>query len=244
MTYEEGQAITLRWLADAGIGPGQRVLDVGAGPGSVTALLLEHIGPDGSVVGLDRDAAFLEQARARHAGRPVVYREVDLAGPLPDDLGTFDAIVGRRVLMYLPDPVGTLRSLARLLRPGGVVFFQEFVLDDAPSALPLHDTVRDWLITMLRGERASWTMGAALPGLFAEAGLGWPVMRAEIDVATPGQPDSLVDRIRFVLGRLAAAGIDPATIDVETLSARLHAERAAVGVPWMADRAVAAWARR
>lgn len=243
MNYEEGQAITGRWLTDAGIGPGQRVLDVGAGPGSVTALLLDRLGPDGEVVGIDNNDPFLDQARARHAGRNATFRHVDLAGPLPDDLGTFDAIVGRRVLMYLPDPAATLTRLRLLLRPGGLVFFQEFVLDDAPTALPLHDTVRSWLITMLRAESASWTLGQDLPKLFAAAGLPWPVMRAEVDVACPGQPDSLLDRLRFVLPRLAAVGIDEATIGLDTLSQRLHDERAAAQTAWMADIAVAGWAR-
>lgn len=243
MTLEEAQAITARWLAEAGVGPGQRVLDVGAGPGAVTALLLERIGPEGCVVGLDREEPLLAMARARHAGRPVEYRQVDLAGPLPRDLGTFDAIVGRRVLMYLPDPGATLSRLRSLLRPGGLVFFQELVLDETPSALPLHDAVRGWLVAMLRAESASWSMGLALPRLFAEAGLGWPVMRAEVDVLSAGQPDSLVERLRFMTPRLASAGISAENIDIDTLSARLMEERARVGLPWMSERAVAAWSR-
>ena len=119
MTLEEAQAITQRWLSDAGVGPGQRVLDVGAGPGALTATLLERVGPEGSVVGLDREETFLSLARTRHAGRAAVFHQVDLAGPLPDDLGTFDAIVGRRVLMYLPDPVATLTRLRALLTEAG-----------------------------------------------------------------------------------------------------------------------------
>lgn len=244
MTYDEAQQITRRWLSEAGIAPGQHVLDVGAGTGSVTALLLDRVGPHGQIVGVDRDEDALAHARARHVDLPATFRAVDLSAPLPEDLGTFDAIVGRRVLMYLPDPAATLRALAERLRPGGVLFFQELVLDARPTGLPLHDTVRDWMMTMLRAERASWTMGAELPALFARAGLGWPVVRAEIDVASPGQPDSLAERIRWVLPRLVAAGLDPAAIDVDTLSARLLAERAHAGAPWFADHAVAAWARR
>lgn len=243
MTLEEAQAITARWLAEAGVGPGQRVLDVGAGPGAMTALILERVGPEGSVLGLDREESLLAMARARHAGRPVDYRQVDLAEPLPQDLGTFDAIVGRRVLMYLPDPVATLSRLRALLRPGGLVFFQELVLDEAPTALPLHDTVRGWMVEMLRAESASWTMGRALPRAFAAAGLGWPVMRAEVDVLSAGQPDSLTDRLRYVMPRLHAAGISAEDIDIDTLPARLLEERARVGQPWMSEQAVAAWAR-
>ena len=121
MTYEEGQALTLRWLGDAGLTACARVLDVGCGPGHLARLVFERIGVGGALVGLDRDVAFLDQARAQHQGRDATFLHADLAGELPQDLGIFDAIVGRRVLMYLPDPAATLRRLVTHLRPGGTV---------------------------------------------------------------------------------------------------------------------------
>lgn len=248
MTYEEGQALTARWLGQAGLRPGQRVLDVGAGPGNLARLAFQHLGPQGSLVGVDRDEAFLAQARAQHADRDARFLSADLDGDLPaelvpDGLGTFDAILGRRVLMYLRDPVATLRRLRPLLRPGGVIFFQELVLADAPPALGLHNRAIGWLRTMLAAEGASSELGASLPGLFLEAGLPAPVVRAEADVAAPGQPDSIADRIRFVLPRLVQVGIPAREIDVDTLADRLRAERDRTGQAWLGDLAVAAWAR-
>lgn len=243
MTYDEGQALTLRWLGDAGLAACARVLDVGCGPGNLARLILERIGAGGSLVGLDRDVAFLEQARAQHQGRDATFLAADLAGELPRDLGTFDAIVGRRLLMYLPDPAATLRRLLTHLRPGGTVFFQEFILLDSPTLLPLHDRVRGWMKTMLQEERASWQFGRELPRVFSAAGLPPPVMRAEADVASPGQPDSLADRVRFVLPRLMQAGISADDIGIDTLAARLRAERDACGEPWFGELAVAAWVK-
>ena len=243
MTYEEGQALTLRWLGDAGLTACARVLDVGCGPGHLARLVFERIGVGGALVGLDRDVAFLDQARAQHQGRDATFLHADLAGELPRDLGTFDAIVGRRVLMYLPDPAATLRRLVTHLRPGGTVFFQEFILLDSPTLLPLHDRVRGWMKTMLEEERASWQFGRQLPRVFSEAGLPPPVMRAEADVASPGQPDSLADRVRFVLPRLMQAGISADDIDIDTLAARLRAERDSRGEPWFGELAVAAWVK-
>ncbi|MBK8260505.1 MAG: methyltransferase domain-containing protein [Nannocystis sp.] len=243
MNYEEGQQVTRRWLIEAGVGPGQRVLDLGTGPGSVAALVLDLVGPTGDVVGLDRSGPFLTMARERLAGRPYSAREVDLDGPLPDDLGTFDVVVERRVLMYLQRPAAALARAAAHLRPGGLAWCQGFVLDPTPTALPLHDTVLGWMVRMLEFESASWTFGRELPRVFREAGLPPPVMRADVDVASPGQPDSLVDRIRFVVPRLVEAGIPAEVIDLDTLAARLSAERDRVGAPWFADMAVAAWAR-
>ena len=243
MHYDEAQLVTRRWLVEAGVGPGQRVLDLGTGTGSVAALLLDLVGPEGEVVGLDRHGPFVAMARERLAGRSYHVRDVDLDGPLPDDLGMFDVIVERRVLMYLRDPAATLARALRHLRPGGLVLCQGFVLDEAPTALPLHDTVRDWMVRMLAFESASWTFGRQLPTVFRDAGLPPPVMRAEVDVASSGQPDSLAERIRFVLPRLVEAGIPAEVIDLDTLSARLSAERAQVGQAWLADVAVVAWAR-
>lgn len=244
MNYEEGQALTQRWLGEAGLAPGARVLDVGCGPGNLARLAFAHLGPTGRLVGLDRDDAFLDLARAQHAGRDATFLRADLAAELPEELGHFDAIIGRRVLMYLPDPAATLRRLVAHLRPGGLLFIQEFILFDTPTPLPLHDRVRGWLRTMLEAEQASWEIGRELPRLFAEAGLPGPVVRAEVDVASPGQPDSLVDRVRFVLPRLVAAGIPADEIAVDTLGARLRAERDGLGQAWFGELAVAAWATR
>jgi hypothetical protein len=98
--------------------------------------------------------------------------------------------------------------------------------------------------TMLEAEGASWQMGRELPRLYAEAGMSAPVLRAEVDVASPGQPDSLVDRIRFVLPRLAEAGISAEEIGVESLGARLQAERDGLGQAWFGEVAVAGWSTR
>ncbi|MEQ1565304.1 MAG: methyltransferase domain-containing protein [Myxococcota bacterium] len=243
MTHEEAQAVTLRWLGEAGVAPGARVLDFGCGPGHLTGLLLSCVGEGGSVVGLDNHEGFLTSARAQHAGRDVVFHTADLRGPLPQDLGSFDAVIGRRVLMYLPDPRAALERLCALLRPGGLVFVQEFVLFDTPTALPLHDRVRGWLQQMLEREGVSWQFGRELPRLFSGAGLPAPVMRAEAAVAAPGHPDTLAERIGWMVPRLVDAGIAAADIDIDSLADRLRAERDTVGQPWFGELAVAAWAR-
>jgi SAM-dependent methyltransferase len=243
MTYEEGQALTSRWLGAAGLAAGQRVLDLGCGPGNLARLALDHIGPGGQLVGLDRDEAFLAAARAQHAGRDARFAAADLRGPLPEDLGAFDAVLLRRVLMYLPDPAGLLRRAAVHLRPGGLIFVQELIMDEPPASLPLHRACFGWLRRMLDREGASASFGRGLPALFRAAGLPAPVVRAEADVAAPGQPCTLAHRLRFVLPRLAEAGVDLAEVQIDTLEARLRAERDATGEAWWGDLAVAAWAR-
>src|SRR6516225_11897029 len=59
--------ITERFFRDAGIGPGQRVLDVGSGVGDVAMLAANLVGPSGEVVGVERDSTTIAKARARVA---------------------------------------------------------------------------------------------------------------------------------------------------------------------------------
>jgi SAM-dependent methyltransferase len=105
-------------LADlAELGPATRVLDVGCGPGALTAELVERVGA-GSVSALDPSESFVAAVRAR-------YPEVDArraaveAIPYRDD--DFDAALAQLVVHFMADPEAGLREMARVTRPGGVV---------------------------------------------------------------------------------------------------------------------------
>src|SRR6478672_10091809 len=114
--------ITERFFRDAGIVAGQRVLDLGSGMGDVAMAAARVVGPSGEVVGLERDAKSIARARARVAAagfRNVRFTQADLNDVPRDE--PFDAAVGRFILMFLPDPLSVLRSVERLLVPGGVV---------------------------------------------------------------------------------------------------------------------------
>ena len=108
---------TERFFREAGIGPGQRVLDIGSGVGDVAILVARLVGPSGEVVAIERDQKSIAKARARvsDAGlHNVSFNESDV-GEIPDGK-PFDAAVGRFILMYLPDPVAVLRAISRLVR--------------------------------------------------------------------------------------------------------------------------------
>src|SRR5262245_40464989 len=98
--------ITERLFQEAGIGPGQRVLDLGSGLGDVSMLAARLVGPGGEVVGIERDGASIAraQARAGAAGfQNVSFLQADIS-QIPADK-PFDAVVGRFILMFVPDPV-------------------------------------------------------------------------------------------------------------------------------------------
>ena len=99
--------------------PGERILDVGCGPGFYVAELLERVGPDGSVVGVDASPDMLAMAARRVDGHGnVAFHEGD-ATALPVEDGGFDAALSVQVLEYVTDTAAALAELHRVLRPGG-----------------------------------------------------------------------------------------------------------------------------
>jgi SAM-dependent methyltransferase len=100
--------------------PGLAVLDVGCGPGTITADLARRVGP-GCVVGIDQAPDALERARAAAAGVDnVTFARADVYA-LPWGNGVFDVVHAHQVLQHLGDPVAALREMLRVCRPGGVV---------------------------------------------------------------------------------------------------------------------------
>lgn len=98
---------------------GLAVLDVGCGPGTITADLAERVAP-GIVVGVDRSAEVIDQATDAHRASDLEFRIADvMALPFGDD--SFDVVHAHQVLQHVPDPVGALVEMRRVCRPGGVV---------------------------------------------------------------------------------------------------------------------------
>jgi len=119
--YRIGDSVRRRRLVRAALGaaPGERILDVGCGPGFYCAELLEEVGPDGAVVGVDGSPQMLALAARRCEGHDnVEFREGD-ATALPVQDATFDATLCVQVLEYVPDVAAALGELRRALRPGG-----------------------------------------------------------------------------------------------------------------------------
>ena len=239
-----------RLLERVGIRPGMRVLDVGCGHGKVTSLIASLVGAHGRVMGLDRDARVLAVARDRI--RDLGLSNVELVdgdmNQLGSEHGLFDAIVGRRVLMYQAHPVDAVRGMLSALRPGGLVVFQEQDTTMVPASLtplPLHDQVQDWLWRTVEGEGADRHMGFHLRSVLRQAGLAVAEIRAEAIVQTPDTPDRLGMIVAAILPRIVEQGVaTEAEIDVATLTRRLTRERQEADAVYIGDMVFGAWARK
>jgi SAM-dependent methyltransferase len=119
-------------LADlAGVAPGQRVLDVGCGPGALSTELVRRVGPNG-VTAVDPSEPFVAAARERLPGVTVERASAERL-PFPDD--AFDAALAQLVVHFMSDPVAGLAEMGRVTRRGGVV--AACVWDHAGGQSPL-----------------------------------------------------------------------------------------------------------
>jgi ubiquinone/menaquinone biosynthesis C-methylase UbiE len=241
---------TERLFREAGIGSGQRVLDIGSGVGDVAMLVARMVGPSGEVVGVERDPRSVVRARARIADArlsQVSFTECDVSEV--QCAQPFDAAVGRFILQFLPDPIAVLRRLRQVLRPGGSIAFQEVSYTPflALSArLPLWSAVASLVHDTIRGCGADAEIGLALHHMFQEAGFSTPIMRMEILLGSDPEFTrwiydllcSLRPQIRGRNSSLERLG------DLNTLRQRLQAEVAGAHavVPFVA--LVGAWSRR
>jgi SAM-dependent methyltransferase len=101
----------------AGVRRGQRVLDVGCGPGALTAELVTRLGAD-RVAAVDPSESFVVAARARNPGVFVLKASAE---DLPFEAGLFDAALAQLVVHFMSDPVAGLAEMRRVTRDGGVV---------------------------------------------------------------------------------------------------------------------------
>lgn len=119
--YTTGDAVRRRRLVRSSLAAasGERILDIGCGPGFLCRELLEEVGPNGSIVGVDSSAAMLNLARCRCEGHSnIEFHQAD-ATALPVDDSSIDAAVCVQVLEYVPDVPAALSEMYRALRPGG-----------------------------------------------------------------------------------------------------------------------------
>ena len=174
-----------------------RVLDIGCGMGDVSLLAARLVGPSGHVTGIDRDLVVIEKARERGLdevrGADIEFVYTELLNFHADR--RFDAVVGRYVLMFQPDPVDAIVHAAKQVRPGGIVVFHELDLATRFQGYPNGTLFYRMCDLMAETERCAgvWVdLGLHLTHLFMEAGLPWPTIKAEVPVG--GESGSFIYR--------------------------------------------------
>ena len=225
------------------------VLDVGSGARDVSFLVAELVGPNGKVVGVDRASGAIDLARDRAAAVGLdgicSFHPSDLADL---SLEGFDAVVGRYVLMFQPDPAKILGTLIRHLRPGGLVVFHEpeWARASTIPALPNWQRCCELVVKTITAGGAEMQMGMKLPNLFERVGLPSPSLRMSTVIGAGG---NCADAIHFTANVLMTLLPDPeraglvtaGEIDPETYVQSLISEVRESGTVVIGRSEVGAW---
>jgi ubiquinone/menaquinone biosynthesis C-methylase UbiE len=222
--------LTDSFLRRAGISPGMRVLEVGCGIGEVSLITARLVGPHGRLHCIDTDTSAMEiaQRRVQSAGHDhVSFEHSDILSHTP--VRTYDAVVGRHVLILMPDALAVLRQCVQMVHIGGVVAFQEFDASFYPRGypeLPLMFSVEQLIVEYYRRAVARPNIGSQLFWLMQEAGLPSPECRAEcIMDGGPNSPvyEWLTETVRSLLPKMEALGMTAGVVS-DTLPERLREE--------------------
>jgi ubiquinone/menaquinone biosynthesis C-methylase UbiE len=173
------EAATGRLLDQVALVPGARCLDAGCGPGETMRLMAQRVGPSGRVTGVDVDERLGAQALAmlHDAGhRQCEFVRVDLTTGSPIPGASFDLVYARLLLYHLPQRTAVLRRLWQMVAPGGHLLVQDYDLRSC-GVLPPLESVDECLRVATGAFSAAGcdvAVGARLPLLFEEAGIGAP----------------------------------------------------------------------
>jgi SAM-dependent methyltransferase len=189
-----GLAAHARRLLDRiNVRPGSRAVDVGCGPIGILQLLSERVGPDGAVIGVEREPRFVEMARKELSNRGARNVSVVEADALNTGLekSSYDLVHERLILMNVPPPSqeALLAEMLSLLKPGGTIALQEF---DSASYVcyPEHPSwnllLGIWTDTF-HATGGNEFVGRSLARLLLLAGAESVQMKAHVEVAQVGE---------------------------------------------------------
>lgn len=170
---------TGRLFDRVGLAAGATCLDAGCGPGETMRLMAQRVGPSGLVTGIDADEPLGAQALAslRLAGhRQCAFVAADLTADEPIPGAPYDFVFARLLLFHLPERVDVLARLWDAVVPGGHLVVQDYDVRSV-SVLPPLDCVDEFeafATAAFTAAGADIHVGARLPQLFAEAGVGIP----------------------------------------------------------------------
>lgn len=145
--------------------PGEKVLDIGSGPGFLADEMTAEVGPEGAVHGVDPSESMLAIARRRESSAQYALGD---AVSLPFEDETFDAAIATQVYEYVPDMPAALAEVRRVLRPGGRLL----ILDTDWDAIVWHSSDRDRMLRVLEkwnGHLADPYLPRRLPKLLRDA---------------------------------------------------------------------------
>ncbi|MBQ91464.1 MAG: SAM-dependent methyltransferase [Acidimicrobiaceae bacterium] len=177
----------------AGFGPGQRLLDLGCGPGFAAIDLARRVGPDGHVLAVDESARFIEglTRRARGLGLPQLSAHLARVEEVRLEPASLDGLFARWLFCFLPDPAAALERVVPALRPGGRLVIWDYLNYHATTLYPPSPAFDRLIVAVQDSWRRSGgdlNVGARLPALLAGAGCRIRELVPVVEYAPAGSP--------------------------------------------------------
>jgi len=199
-------------LQRLGLKHGERVVDIGCGPGFLCEMMAAAVGPTGQVTGLDISEDLIRFATGNKPRHMIDYRVGDAAA-LPVDAGQFDVAVSTQVLEYVADTEAALREMARVLRPCG----RAFIVDTDFESWVWHAGDAERMARIMK----AWDVHCTDPGLPRTLALrlrtaGFKVVSVEAYpiLSTTYRPGDFCHGLsRLMADFLPKRGFDPHTLD-------------------------------
>ena len=163
--------LTVALIEEAGIRPGQRVLDVAGGPGEPSLTIAEVVQASGSVTCTDAVAEMVQAAESEARSRGLTNIEFRrcAADSLPFESDSFDAVVSRLGVMFFPDPLIGLREMLRVTKPGGALSLAVWHWSDLnPFSYVVTKAISRYVETPPAAPGASDAFRFAQPGALAD----------------------------------------------------------------------------
>ncbi len=237
--------VTLRHVDVLGIGRGARCWEVGAGAPPLARALAERVGPQGWVLATDLEVS---PALAAATGGALEVRRHDVVrDPPPDDLGPFDLVHARLVLVHLPDRARVLAALVAALRPGGWLLLEEAdptlqplgVIDEVGPDAALANKLRAAFRVLLTERGVDLAYGRTLPRVLRAAGLDQVAADAYFPIAHPACAPLEVATVTFLRDQVVAKGL-AGSEEIDRHLANVAAGRLDLVQPPL----ISAWGRR
>jgi len=248
LLHEVYGASTEALLAEVGLGPGMRAVDIGCGTGTVARWMAARVGPTGSVFGVDVSSAQLEVAR-REAQRlglshvQFVHADAYATG-LPHE--SFDLVYCRFLLCHLAQPERALSEMISLLKPNGALVCDDVdiasIFADPPS--PVVERMRDLMRAVGVARGVDYCLGIRLHRLFRDLGLKHPQVRFDQPVYATGEGKRFWEYTVLEAGpAIVEAGL-ATPIDLERLAQELATVAQDDTIMVAQARKVQVWARK
>ena len=213
---------TNRLIKKAKIEEGMRILDVDCGTGAISVLIGDKVGKDGEIIGVDIDRNVIKAAQENIHNEKIQFICADINN-LPQ-LGKFDRIIGRQVLMYHNE--NTIKKLLPFLIDDGNILFQEsdkgklLVQED----FPLHSKIQKLIWKTIEKEGGNTSIGSQLYQLFKESELIVEEVFSEQVIQTSETGSDLGWQAKIMKPRMIKQDLVSKEYDFEELEQKLDTE--------------------